>query len=184
MARAVALAALEPKFWMAFCAGAASTRSSRRSCRGRTRQAIKQKLSALFLERTRDEWAAFGAEHDCCLEPVLEPHEVAGDAHLKERGAFFTMGSPWGAISQLRTPLTEPGATHSPPPRMGEHTDEILREAGIDDEGIAPASGGAGDRVGRWARRVCSGPRPFQFVILSASEGSPGRRELFSGSSS
>ena len=99
--------------------------------------AIKDKLRLLFLSRTRAEWEAFGQEHDCCLEPVLDPDEVQGDSHLRERGVFFELDSAWGRIGQMRTPLTERGRTHEPPPRQGEHTDAILREAGIDDATIA-----------------------------------------------
>ncbi len=135
--RAVALAALEPKFWMAFCAGVGIEAQLEALVPGPHQVAIKEKLAALFQEKTRDEWAAFGAQHDCCLEPVLEPGEVAGDAQMAAREIFFTMGSPWGKIPQMRTPLTPPGATHAPPPRTGEHTEAILREAGISAEAIA-----------------------------------------------
>jgi len=37
----------------------------------------------------------------------------------------------------MRTPLTERDRTHRPPPQRGEHTDAILREAGLDDATIA-----------------------------------------------
>jgi crotonobetainyl-CoA:carnitine CoA-transferase CaiB-like acyl-CoA transferase len=135
--RAVALAALEPKFWMAFCAGVGIEPKLEALVPGAHQAAIKESLQAIFLGKTRDEWAAFGAQHDCCLEPVLEPGEVAGDAHLAAREMFFTMDSPWGAIPQMRTPLTPPGAKHAPPPRTGEHTEAILREAGIQPDAIA-----------------------------------------------
>ncbi len=98
---------------------------------------LKETLRALFASRTRGEWVAFGREHDCCLEPVLEPDELRQDEQLRARGAFFEIDSPWGRIEQLRTPLTATAADHAPPPRQGEHTDAILREAGIDDATIA-----------------------------------------------
>ena len=98
---------------------------------------LKEKLRGVFASRTRDEWQAFGRQHDCCLEPVLAPDELRDDEHLKARGVFFEMDSPWGRIGQLRTPLGARGAEYAPPPKQGEHTDAILREAGLDDAAIA-----------------------------------------------
>jgi alpha-methylacyl-CoA racemase len=135
--RFVALAALEPKFWLAFCAAAGLEIDMSALFPGPHQAAIKDKLRELFASRTRAEWEVFGRENDCCLEPVLEPEELKGDEQLRARGAFFEIESPWGPIAQLRTPLTERHRSHEAPPRQGQHTDAILREAGIDDATIA-----------------------------------------------
>jgi alpha-methylacyl-CoA racemase len=135
--RFVALAALEPKFWLAFCAGAGLQPDMAALLPGPHQAVLKETLRALFVSRTRAEWEAFGRQHDCCLEPVLEPEELQGDEQLTARGAFFEIDSPWGRLQQLRTPLTEPNGNHTPPPRQGEHTDAILREAGLDEATIA-----------------------------------------------
>jgi alpha-methylacyl-CoA racemase len=131
--RAVTLAALEPKFWMAFSAAVGMEFDPTAMVPGPHQPPIRAKLAALFLERTRDEWAALGAAHDCCLEPVLDASELESDPQLAARRAFFTIDSPWGKLPQLRTPLTDPDDAHAPPPRAGEHTEIVLREAGIDD---------------------------------------------------
>jgi crotonobetainyl-CoA:carnitine CoA-transferase CaiB-like acyl-CoA transferase len=133
----VTLGALEPKFWTAFCVGAGIEPEPAAHFPGPHQEGLRAKLRAVFAGRTRDEWAAFGREHDCCLEPVLEPTELRDDEHLRARGAFFEMDSPWGRIPQWRTPLAAKGASYAPPPRQGEHTDAILREAGLDDAAIA-----------------------------------------------
>lgn len=133
----VSLGALEPKFWQAFCAGVGLEADFSALMPGPHQQTLKDKLRALFASRTRAEWEAFGRQHDCCLEPVLEPSELREDEHLKARGLFFEMDSPWGRIAQLRTPLGRRDAEHTPPPRQGEHTEAILREAGLDDAAIA-----------------------------------------------
>jgi alpha-methylacyl-CoA racemase len=133
----VTLGALEPKFWSAFCAGAGLESDPSAHFPGPHQEALKEKLRALFASRTRAQWEAFGAEHDCCLEPVLERDEALRDEHLRARDVFFEIDSPWGLLTQLRTPVTPRAATHSPPPRQGEHTDVILREGGLDDATIA-----------------------------------------------
>ena len=62
----------------------------RRRARGPDRAPVRrprlgrpQEVEAIFADRTRAEWEAFAAEHDCCLEPVLELDEAL-DAELVE----------------------------------------------------------------------------------------------------
>jgi alpha-methylacyl-CoA racemase len=133
----VALGALEPKFWMAFCAGAGLQADMTSLFPGPHQATLRETLRTLFASRTRAEWEAFSKQHDCCLEPVLEPDEIRGDEQLKARGMFFEMDSPWGRLQQLRTPLADRDVAPAPPARLGEHTDVILREAGLDDAAIA-----------------------------------------------
>jgi crotonobetainyl-CoA:carnitine CoA-transferase CaiB-like acyl-CoA transferase len=129
----ITLAALEPKFWTTFCAGVGIDVDMSALLPGPHQAAIKARLTAIFASRTREAWARFGAEHDCCLEPVLRPEEMAADPHLASRGLFFTLPTPRGPIPQVRTPVTPPGTDFAPPPRAGEHTRAILREGGLSD---------------------------------------------------
>lgn len=134
---AMSLASLEPKFWIQFCAGIGREVDMSDLMPGPHQAALKEHLRNVFLEKTREEWVAFAKERDCCLEPVLTPEEAWKDPHLVARKMFFELASPWGSIPQMRTPLTSPDRVHSPPPKQGEHTDAILREAGLTDEEIA-----------------------------------------------
>jgi alpha-methylacyl-CoA racemase len=131
--RFVALAALEPKFWMGFCAGVGLSADMEDLVPGPHQLELKRKVAALIAERTRDEWAAFGAERDVCIEPVLEPEELTRDPQLAARELFFSIATPRGASPQVRTPVTPRDvAALAAPPRMGEHTREILADAGLD----------------------------------------------------
>ena len=91
----VSIGALEPKFWAAFCRGV-----------GREDLIAHQfdppgldahaEVEAIIAARTRAEWEAFNAEHDCCLEPVLELDEALADEHVRARGmvAGGTLANP------------------------------------------------------------------------------------------
>lgn len=135
--RAMALASLEPKFWMQFCAGIGRPLDMSDLVPGEHQTALKAELAVVFAGKTQAEWVAFARERDCCLEPVLTPEEAMADGHLAARKMFFELASPWGPIAQMRTPLTAPDRAHAPPPRSGEHTDAVLRDAGLADEEIA-----------------------------------------------
>jgi len=140
----IALAALEPKFWTAFCAGAGIEPDMSALFPGPHQAALKERIAAVFAGKSREEWARFGSAHDCCVEPVLAPSEIARDPHLASRGLFFGLPTPRGEVPQVRTPVTPHDTAFDPPPRMGEHTRAVLRDGGFGEAEIdALIQGGA-----------------------------------------
>ncbi|ABS25738.1 CaiB/BaiF CoA-transferase family protein [Anaeromyxobacter sp. Fw109-5] len=138
--RFVALGALEPKFFAAFCAAAGRPELAPRQFEAGG-AGPRAELEALFASRTRDEWAALAAAHDVCLAPVLEGDEPRSDPHLVARGAFVQVPTPWEgrAIPGIATPVRLRGeqAPLAPAPRLGEHGESVLREAGFGDAELA-----------------------------------------------
>jgi crotonobetainyl-CoA:carnitine CoA-transferase CaiB-like acyl-CoA transferase len=132
--------ALEPKFWAAFCNGVERPDLIEEQFAAPGSDAW-QKVADVFRSRTRGEWKAFNDEHDCCIEPVLEVDEALDSELVREREMVVEMDQPeLGTIRQLGAPVKmsrTPADPTRPAPAFGEHTDEVLAEAGYSAEEIA-----------------------------------------------
>jgi crotonobetainyl-CoA:carnitine CoA-transferase CaiB-like acyl-CoA transferase len=139
--RFVALGALEPRFFAGFCGAVGRPDLTERQLDDGGR-GPREELEAIFAARTREEWEAFAAAHDVCVAPVLEGDEPRRDPQLVHRRAFLEVETPWEgrAVPGVATPVRLAGAAAPPPrpaPRLGEHGDAVLGEAGFSAEEIA-----------------------------------------------
>ncbi len=135
--RHMALGALEPQFWKAFCQAVGHSEWDEPSYfePGPHQKVLQEKIAVLFKEKTRDEWTELFAGVDCCCEPVLDLAEAMEDPDMKARGMVVEMvHESWGAYRQLgiapKFSLT-PGAIRTHAPELGEHTRSILDAAGF-----------------------------------------------------
>jgi crotonobetainyl-CoA:carnitine CoA-transferase CaiB-like acyl-CoA transferase len=121
--QAVALGALEPKFWTAFCevVGRADL-AARHASDDADQAALIEEVGRIFAARTRDEWLAFFEGHDVCLTPVNTPREALDDPHVRSRGTVVSDG----VVRALRPPFARRVADLAPAPDLGQHTDEVL----------------------------------------------------------
>jgi alpha-methylacyl-CoA racemase len=124
--RWLALGALEPKFWRAFC-----ERIERpdliplQHAGGDAGERVKHDISVQLRTRTSHEWLERFGGVDACLTPIQTPAGVLTDPHVLARGVV-------GRLAGV-THVTLPGVTVRPAPALGAHTDEVLAAAGIGD---------------------------------------------------
>jgi alpha-methylacyl-CoA racemase len=136
----VTCGALEPKFWAAFCNGVERPDLIEVQFEAPGSDAWRE-VAEVFRLRSRDEWLAFNDEHDCCIEPVLDVGEALDSELVRARQMVTAIEQPGlGTVRQLGVPVKmsrTPGDPTRPAPAFGEHTDEVLGEAGYSEEEIA-----------------------------------------------
>ena len=131
--------ALEPKFWTAFCNGVGRKDLIEKQFEKPGSPAHAQ-VAEIFRGRTREEWRAFNDEHDAMIEPILELDEALESELVRERDMVVSYEQPgFGEVKQLGFPIKlsrTPADVHRPAPALGEHTAEVLTEAGYSAEEV------------------------------------------------
>jgi len=96
---------------------------------------LRERLTKIFLSKTRDEWCALMEGTDSCFAPVLtmaearkHPHNVARELFVEVEGVAQPRPAP-------RFSRTDSGIQRAPSPGAA-HTDEVLADWGFDAERI------------------------------------------------
>jgi len=137
--KALSVGALEPKFWEALCIALGhEDRVARQWEKEPGRSETIGLFARTFATRDRDDWVAALAEVECCVEPVLDAKEALAAA--ADQGLLVTQPSGSATLRMVGAPFglrDTPPAVRRPAPKAGEHTDEVLREAGYAADVIA-----------------------------------------------
>ncbi|WP_254543976.1 CaiB/BaiF CoA transferase family protein [Halomarina pelagica] len=133
----VTLAALEPQFWRAFCEAVdrEDLIDAHMTEDPDERAALREALADVFLTRPRDEWVETFRDVDGTVDGVYSPREAVRDPQFEARGMIERGDS---APPRLGFPaVTDLPDGDERVPGHGEHTDEVLREAGLPADRIA-----------------------------------------------
>lgn len=101
------------------------------------REALAREIEALTSTRPRRHWLTLLAQHDIPCGPINNYEEALREPQVLARDMVQQMTHPaLGPLQVLGCPLKlsrTPAAIGRPAPRLGEHTEQVLREAGYTD---------------------------------------------------
>lgn len=113
------------------------------SARLEHRDALDSEIAAFCGTRGRGEVLEQLWAHDVMVGPVNTYAEVFADPQVLHNGMVVTLDGPDGPVRTSGVPLrfsATPGSVRRPPPAPGEHTDEVLRELGLDADASVAGS--------------------------------------------
>ncbi len=132
----MAVGALEPKFFAELADRVGlERRFVERQYDRRLWPEMREALAVLFKRRTREEWTVLLEGCDACTSPVLTMTEAAAHPHARQRQSFVEVGGVLQPAPAPRFGRSRPSAPR-PAPTLGQHTRELLLEAGYSESDI------------------------------------------------
>lgn len=137
----LAVGALEPKFWQAFCEaiGLSELKSNHwalgEAPGSEAAQRTAERVAARLRSQPLAHWTALFERVDACVAPVLKPAEALAQPQFAARRLVHRRGEVTlvGPLARM----TAHDFTPRPAPAAGAHTRELLRELGCDESAIA-----------------------------------------------
>ena len=133
--------------WQSFCHAfglsdwAADESLARNNARVARREDIIPRLRELFLSFTKTELMAKLETTGLPFAPIARPEDLFEDPHLTQSGGLLDMALPTGGrVALPALPLSIEGerlGLERDPPRIGQHSTDVLAEAGYSPDEIA-----------------------------------------------
>lgn len=135
------------KLWIDFCNAIGMPELAQRaefatnSDRVRNREALIKILDEVLSKETVSYWVRELRKHGIPVAPVYSVSQALSDEHVLARGMIKELKHPLiGIIKVVANPIKfiniDVGMYSSPPPILGEHSIEVLRELGYSDEDV------------------------------------------------
>lgn len=104
------------------------------------RALLEPQLDAIFREKTSAEWTRILNEHGVPAGPIYRISEIDRDPQVAARKVILRIPHPTaGIVREFGPPFKSlhDRTVHSPPPLLGQHTDEVLASLGYDPAQLA-----------------------------------------------
>ncbi len=106
---------------------------------------VYAETARMVATRTTAEWMALLADTSIPLMPVNSFEDLLTDEHLVATGFWQQVAHPTEGMLRMAAPTATLSATPQSirryPPRLGEHSIEVLQEAGYDEDALAALIG-------------------------------------------
>ena len=136
--RWLAVGALEAKFWTTLCVALERPDlATDQFARGEEGARVRAELERIFASASLATWVEKLGSVDCCVTPVATLEEALADPQFAARAMLLTRRDGSHAYAPPFKLSGHPFEVTREAPRQGEHSAEILREAGCDDATIA-----------------------------------------------
>ncbi len=153
--RDLALAVGSDKLWRDFCPVIGcpemtdDPRFRTNSNRNKNRTALVEKLQAVFMTRSFEEWETLLVDAGIPIGAINNISQVIDHPQVAARGAIVNMDHPRaGAVRVVGVPIRlseTPGSVRTPSPSLGEHTEIVLSDIlGMTREDIDALRGAGG----------------------------------------
>src|SRR5215475_889679 len=138
--RYLSLGALELKFWENACRVLGREDFIGKCFSDGAQEEMIATFRDIFKTRTASEWLAAFENVDTCIALINDVAEMIDDPQVKHRGLIAEIEHPTEGMLKQIAPTVKlsatPGEMRLPPPRLGEHTREILQSLDYTDEMI------------------------------------------------
>ncbi len=149
--REIVLAATNAKTWGALCTIEAfaklrdDPRYRTQPMRNEHRHVLVPEVQAILRARPAAYWLAEFERLRIPAEPINALPEILGSEQIAERGMLVEFEYPPGSGQRIRTSGmpwrgVAPDRPVRPPPTLGQHTEEVLREIGLWGEPVSAAA--------------------------------------------
>jgi len=145
--RAVAVALLETRLWVAFCEAIGrhdlirdEDPDARHSDHGEMADEYRSAIANYCLSKNLVELIEEMTEHGVPITPVATPDEALASTNVAGRGLITTIDHPHeGRIPQMVNTLAKSGLGHAhrtPAPRLGADNNSVLEELGLSKDDV------------------------------------------------